>query len=53
MTVPAYPGRLAAERRTPINPNPNTTAPALASLDELIALVASTVSAAYRTKARR
>lgn len=51
MTVPAYTRRLTAERRTPIDPNP--TPPALASLDELIGLVARTVSEAHRQKAHR
>jgi hypothetical protein len=51
MTVPAYPGRLAQERRTPIRPNP--TAPALASLDELIGVLARAMSDDYRQKARR
>lgn len=51
MTVPAYPGRLATERRTPIRPNP--TPPALASLDELIAVLARALSDDYRRKANR
>lgn len=51
MTVPAYPGRLAAERRTPIHPNP--TPPALASLDELIGVLARAMSGTDRRRNAR
>lgn len=51
MTVPAYSGRLQAERRTPINPN--TTAPALASLDELIGVLARAMAGTQRRRTDR
>ena len=51
MTVPAYPGRLATERRTPIRPNP--TPPALAAHDERIAVRARARSDDSRREAHR